>query len=425
MFVIFIFALSPLGCRKIVPDSTGVPAPRVIQPLRIGVSGDYPPFSRWLDGEEQPAGFSVDVARSYAASQGRPVEWVRFRWSALERNLEDRRFDLALSGVTVRSDRSIAGRVSLPLTTSGAVVLVEARSSLRSPSDLQRPGLSIAVNAGGHLERVARSLLTHAQIRATERNQWVLDRLGRDGVEAVMTDSLEAPIWQKQRPGLRAIGPLTRDRKAAWFPRTGEDEARRFDHWLLDAEAVGLLADLRRSHGLPRTPSASPLWALLASLDERLSLMIGVARAKNALGIEVEDRSREARVVDAALAAVRRSARRTGISAPDDAAIRRLFRAQIEAAKWIQQDWLDSRDPGPSLAIGSSRAKERADLDDRLRPALIFLGDRIAMLVVAAAHGHLTELPFAEVVDALTRHGLPEAHVHSLHDALVGIAIPD
>src|SRR5882724_3538783 len=45
--------------------------------LRVGTSGDYPPFS--IDGR----GFDVDVARELGRSLGVRIEWVRFRWPDL------------------------------------------------------------------------------------------------------------------------------------------------------------------------------------------------------------------------------------------------------------------------------------------------------------------------------------------------------
>jgi len=421
---ILFLGLWAVGCHEIESGPAADPVGDGTARLRIGTSGDYPPFSDWPAGQVEPRGFSVDVAQAYATSQNRSVDWVRFRWPELRDDLEKGRFDLALSGVTVRPDRSVAGRFSLPLTTSGAVVLVEAGSDLRSADDLLRPGLRLAVNAGGHLERVARALLVHAQIEPIAQNERVLDRLGRNGVAAVMTDTLEAPIWQAKRPGLLAIGPLTRDWKAAWFPKGGEALARDFDRWLLRAEASGLLPDLRAAHGLPENRTAHPARNLLASLDERLSLMVAVARAKQTLGREVEDLPREARVLESAAATVRRTAAREGSRPPDDEAIRRLYRAQIEAAKWIQRDWLESQDSAPAAANDSARATARAQLDDQLRPALIFLGDRIATLVVAASNRHLIDLRYEEVSQALSRHNLPEADLHALHDALVDVARP-
>ncbi len=392
----------------------------------MGTSGDYPPFSHWPPGAPQPEGFSIDVAKAFAREQGRRIEWVRFAWSDLRHDLEQDRFDLALSGVTVRPDRSVAGRFSLPLTTSGAVVLVEPGSALHTVEDLGSPGLAMAVNAGGHLEQVARQLFPEAGLEAVAENERVLDRLGREGVQAVVTDSLEAPIWQARRPGLRVIGPLTSDRKAAWFRRTlAENELRAFDDWLLRAERNGQLARLRARHGLPSTATAEPVAALLASLDERLSLMIDVARAKRTLAIAIEDRAREARVLDAATREVSHSAARRDARPLDLEAVRRFYAAQIEAAKWIQRTWLDSQALEPMDPDETARPAARVELDERLRPALLFLGDRIARLVVEASYeGRLATLSIDEIEAALVRHGLPPEELEAIHSALVEIAEP-
>lgn len=426
------------------------------RPLRVGTSGDYPPFSDWPTGANEPRGFSIDVARRYALDSGREIEWVRFRWPELAEDLAARRFDLALSGITVRPDRSIAGRFSLPLTTSGAVALVEQDSDLTQPSQLDAPEFGIAVNGGGHLERVARQLFPRARIEPSPRNDLVLPQLGQRGIRAVLTDTLEAPLWKATRPGLREIGPLTEDRKAAWFPippagelddlsegrapgPIREPEIRHFDRWLLAAEASGQLAAWRAAHRLPSTRTADPKHALLASLDDRLALMIDVARAKHTLGTPIEDRTREALVVEAALRNVDEAARQLGLEPPTPESVAPIFRAQIEAAKAIQRRWLESQ---PSQTIPpdeTARRAAQADLSERIRPALIDLGQRIASLLVVAAGSSpadpadptvqpdhertaLAGLSYAELCASLARHDLPEVHLRSLHTAVVTLS---
>ncbi len=400
--------------------------------LRIGTSGDYPPFSAWNeapgpDGRRaSPSGFSVDVARAYAADRQRRIEWVRFRWPELGANLEAGVFDLALSGITVRPDRSIPGRFSLPLATSGAVVLVPADSDLRTRADLDRGPLRLAVNAGGHLERVARRLFPRARIAAVAENAGVLPRLLNDEVDGVVSDSVEAPLWQRASTGrtLRMIGPLTRDHKAAWAPPSREALIRDFDRWLIEAEASDLLDRLRLRAGLARVATARPGASLLSSLDERLSLMPAVARAKRVLAIPIEDRAREERVLRSAAAAVVRAAAEADRKPPDPASIEALFRAQIEAAKWIQRQTLaDAPESTASTpdALDAMRREARQRLDRAIRPALIHLGDRIAMLIVASLDDRSPTPTLDDVARALARHGLPEPRLRILHCALTEI----
>lgn len=427
VFAWILLTLPLLGCPAQHSGEHGSPpspasAPRPV--LRVGSSGDYAPFSRWEAGDEtNPAvwtGFSIDIARAYAQTTERPLRPVRFQWPRLTTELGQDRFDLALSGITVRPDRSIAGRFSHPLTVSGAMILVEQASPNRSIEDLDDPEFAIAVNAGGHLERTARRLFSQARIEAVSDNHAVLDRLGTDGVVAVLTDTLEAPHWQARRPGLlRSIGPLTRDRKAAWFPVSNANEAAQFDDWLLDAERAGILATLRQRHGLPAVATCEPTAALLARLDERLSLMPEVARSKWIRGVAVEDAAREERVLAAAVTAVETAAERLGRPGPSRIAVLRLYRAQIEAAKAIQRRWIAGQDAraidGSALSAEQARAKAR--LEQEIRPALLFLGDRIADLVVRVADG--PDRPGVEALEqALGGHALPPEQMSALYEAI-------
>jgi len=408
-------SLSVIGCQA-PPNGSSIGT----QSLRVGTSGDYAPFSLNSAGKPngnfQTAGFSIDVARAFASHTGRRVEFVQFNWPKLSQSLAAEHFDFALSGITVRPDRSIAGRFSHPLTVSGAVVLTRTKSGLDCHEDLRRPGLTFAVNAGGHLERTTRALFPEAIVEAIPANHLVLDALDRNEVDAVVTDSLEAPIWLVRRAGLHEIGPLTRDRKAAWFPVNSRNEMERFDAWLLKAEASGELGALRAQHGLPQEQTALPGAALLARLDERLSLMIDVAKAKAVLGAAIEDLPREERVLDAAVASIRRASKASRDAAPSDTAVRRLYRAQIEAAKTIQRQWTAA--PHPITTKEQTPEAARRALDDEIRPALIYLGDRLAELLVQNMEEKAPAPNFDDLKQALGRHGLPERDLTAISDAL-------
>jgi cyclohexadienyl dehydratase len=410
--ILFSFMLSALGCLGGEDSPSGSLERRSApESIRVGTSGDYAPFSVWSREDAAPTGFSADVARAFAESEGVDIEWVRFRWPELLGDLAADRFDLALSGITLRPERSLAGLFSVPLTTSGAVVLVPASSEIggraRSALDLDAARLSLAVNAGGHLERVARDRFPHAQIEAVPDNDAVLGRLASGRVDGVVTDDIEAPHWQARLPGLQRIGPFTRDRKAALFQPDRTMLARRFDTWLLDAEAEGRLDRHRRRHGLPAARTALPETALLASLAERLALMPSVAEAKRILDRPVEDRAREEKVLSAAEQSVSEAADATGRGRPDPIVVRRLFRAQIEAAKWVQTRALEK--PASEYGNPSTPEQARRELEEALRPALIRIGDRIARLVVAIGDDPRPAIDRAAVDRALAGYDLPES----------------
>ena len=388
------------------------------QILRVGTSGDYAPFSIQsgrADAGWKPEGFDIEVARAYARDRGLQIEWVRFRWPNLVNDLEADRFDIAMSGVTVRPERSLAGRFSVPVATSGAVVLVPKGSRLRALGSLDDAGVRIAVNRGGHLERVTRAHFPRAQIIAVSNNQAVLATLAQDHADAVVTDTLEAPHWERQLPGVTRLGPFTRDTKAYLAGKNQGALATDLDTWLLQREADQTLEGLRRrSLGqLLARPPAEPVAALLAAIDERLDLMPGVAEAKRGAGGAVEDREREAIVIERALEAAQKARPAGDPRSVNAAALRALFRAQMEAAKDIQVAVLASPPPDD---VGKP-----ADLRAELRPALGRIGDRIAWLVVRLpANPNPTSLRKRTRL-ALAKHGLSDARLGEIADAIAGI----
>jgi len=410
---------APGAAPEAAASAAAAPAPAAAPSvLRVGTSGDYAPFSHAdPDAPDGLAGFDVELARRFAAERGVRIAWVRFRWPALADDLRAGRFDVALGGVTVRPERSALGRFTRPLAEAGAVLLVREGAGPASLEavDALGPRARLAVNAGGHLERAARARFPKAQLVAVPDNAAVPGLLARGAVDACVSDAIEAPRWLAGLPGARALGPFTRDRKAWWVRADLPALARELDAWLAAREADGTLARLRRARlGVAGAPaSAAPLPALLSALRERLELMPLVAEAKRGTRAPVEDRAREARVLDDAVAAARAAARARGVAAPPDAAVRALFRAQIEAAKAVQ---------AAVLAAPPVPGHPGLDLDAALRPALTRLGERIAELLVELPGG-LSEAAIRSGVDAeLALPGVPDAPRRALADALVQAA---
>jgi cyclohexadienyl dehydratase len=336
-------------------------------PLRVGTSGDYPPFSvRNADGSL--GGFDVAVALAYARDRGRRVDFVPFRWPELGERLLAGDFDVAMSGVTVRADRLVAGIMTSAVAQAEAVLMTRAD---RPRGDFDRPERTIAVNRGGHLERVARARFPRATLVAVDDNRRLPELLQGGQVDALVTDTLEAAIFGLTRAadgrdgaptpaadatagprnpargaytaGVPGDGPfviaarLGRDRKAYWLAPANAALAADLDAWLLAREQDGLLPELRVRHLGSPSLSAPPVESALAPavdglvdlVARRLMLMPSVAAAKRAAGLPIEDRAREAAVEEAAAG----RAAADGLAAPE---YRALIRAEIAAAKAVQ-----------------------------------------------------------------------------------------
>jgi chorismate mutase len=101
--------------------------------------------------------------------------------------------------------------------------------------------------------------------------------------------------------------------------------------------------------------------AVFERIGERLALMKAVAAWKQEHGVAVEDRAREAVVLENAT----EQAAKAGLAAET---AQPFFEAQIEAAKDIQRCWLSRWDAGAPLLDSP------ANLETEIRPKLLELG---------------------------------------------------
>jgi cyclohexadienyl dehydratase len=271
--------------------------------------------------------------------------------------------------------------------------------------------LRVAVNQGGHLERVARAHFQQAQVVAIADNAGVRRALAEGRVDAALTNTVEAPRWAEGLEGVEAVGPFTRDVVALYVNAAESRLAEDVDGWLLAQEAKGTLGRWRAEHlgaGAAELV-AQPVEALLAATAERLSLMPWVAAAKQQAGQPVEDLAQEAKVLKASREQVHQAAQAQGVPAPTDEALTRFFQAQMEAAKAVQR-----RAP---LAAGAPVPS----LEKELRPAVARISARMSTLVPRVPGGLEREATRRKARDWLATSGLTQEEMDGLADALVAL----
>jgi cyclohexadienyl dehydratase len=402
-----LFAFLALALAGLVAGCT--PPRPASQVLRVGSSGDYLPFS--VRDETGWDGFDIHVARRFAQDTGRRLEIVEFRWPALEMDLQANRFDVAMSGVTMRPWRALVGTFARPMARVGAMVLMRPGIAT-TLTELDTGANRIGVNQGGYLERVARRLFRRAEIVPIGDNRQLAAHLHGGAVDALVTDELEAPIFARAVPGAVAMGPLTHDRKAylARDPALADE----LDAWLREREIDGSLPALRARLLGPRwaTPpsaAASDLDALLAAIELRLAFMPAVALAKEQRGLPTADPEQEAAV----LARAREQARLVG--APPEHVVA-LFDALIAAARNVQDAY---------RATPASRRPpvETMDLEHEARPALAGISRTIVARAAAVARDEIGPVrpTAAMIADALDASLASTADRLSIAQAIVAL----
>jgi cyclohexadienyl dehydratase len=216
--------------------------------LRVGTTGDYPPFS--LEAAGRLTGADIELAQRLAASLGvRPV-FIRTRWSQLLPDLLAGRFDLALGGVSITPSRAQAAAFSEPYYSGGKTIIARCADAARfaSLAALDRPGVQLIVNPGGTNQQFVQSHVHHATVRMFADNRSIFAEIVAHRADVMITDEVEVRLQVQRHPALcRAMrGTLTQEHKAILMPK---DTAlvSAVDHWLQTELASGLPQSLIRS----------------------------------------------------------------------------------------------------------------------------------------------------------------------------------
>jgi cyclohexadienyl dehydratase len=178
--------------------------------LRVGMTGDYLPFTFLDKATQKFRGFDVDMAEALGKALGVKVEYVQTAWPQLMSDFEADKFDIAMGGVSITLDRQKKGLFSTPIMREGKTPIARCadKDKFATIADIDKPGTRVIVNPGGTNERFARANIKSAEIRVFGDNVAIFEEIAKGDADLMMTDASETRYQQKQHPGvLCAIHP--------------------------------------------------------------------------------------------------------------------------------------------------------------------------------------------------------------------------
>src|ERR1700750_1917950 len=127
--------------------------------LRVGMTGDYKPFTYLDKTTQQFSGFDVDMAEALGKALGVKVEYVATAWPKLMKDFEADQFDIAMGGVSITLDRQKKGYFSAPIMREGKTPIARCADVGKSQTiaAIDKKGPRVIVNPGGTNERFARA----------------------------------------------------------------------------------------------------------------------------------------------------------------------------------------------------------------------------------------------------------------------------
>jgi cyclohexadienyl dehydratase len=212
--------------------------------LRVGTTGDYAPFSSDAGGVLR--GLDIELARELAGELGLQPVFVPTSWPGLMADLRAHRFDLALSGITVTTERAREAAFSIAYLEDGKTAIARRADAPRfgSLAAIDQPGVRVIVNPGGTNERFVREHLRRAEILLHPDNRTIFAALAEGGADVMFTDGIEVRLQSRRDPRLGGTlaEPLTRAGKAVLLPRDAEWRGA-VDVWLGPLVTSGAVAE--------------------------------------------------------------------------------------------------------------------------------------------------------------------------------------
>ncbi len=160
--------------------------------LRVGTTGDYPPFSELDQATNTYKGYEIDVVTALAADLGVKLEFVPTSWDTLGAGIEADKYDVVASGVTMTLERLKSVAFSSPYLDTPLVPLILKKDDGKYAAwrDMDKEGVKLAVMAGTSAEESAKKNFAKAEIVPITAPALDYQELLAGRVDAAITDTV-------------------------------------------------------------------------------------------------------------------------------------------------------------------------------------------------------------------------------------------
>jgi cyclohexadienyl dehydratase len=224
MFAI-VFLLT--GCLSSQPSDDSLYAVKERGVLRVGTTGDYCPMSYLNPRTRAYEGFDTALTEDLAASLGVGIQYVPTTWPTLMQDTLDRKFDLAICGITITEARKEQALMTEGYLENGKTVLCRAEDAVKytSLAVINRPEVRVMENPGGLNEKFAREHLPDAKLTIHPVNEEIPALIASGRADVMITEVMEAAYYTGKDSRLAAPlldRPFTRGQLGVLLPPGNE-----------------------------------------------------------------------------------------------------------------------------------------------------------------------------------------------------------
>jgi ABC-type amino acid transport substrate-binding protein len=176
----------------------------------VGVSMDYPPFE-YIDSSYKADGFDIAMITALGEQMGFPMEVRNYAFNGLYNALLTGQIDIAISAITVTTERQQAMMFSNVYLTDTASALAPPGSSLVITSTYQLPAYRVGVQQGSVYDSymtktfVDPGMMPSTQLYRFINNDDLVANLSASKIDLALMDSETAQVYQ-QKNSLKMAG---------------------------------------------------------------------------------------------------------------------------------------------------------------------------------------------------------------------------
>jgi len=240
--VFIVVTLALFACGGALAQESRLDAIQKGGALRVCTPGDYKPFSV-AKPEVGFEGIDIDITRAMAKALGVEARFVKTSWPKLMDDFIEK-CDLAVGGISVTLERQKRAFFSEPYMINGKAPITRCENiqKFQTVADIDKPGVTVIENPGGSNEKFARANFKQAKIVIFDDNTRIFDEVLSGRADVMISESVEALVQQKMRPGLCAVNPtkpLQYGEMAYLLPRGDVVLKAWVDQWMHLAKASG------------------------------------------------------------------------------------------------------------------------------------------------------------------------------------------
>ena len=217
--------------------------------LRVGIALNAP----WVmhDAHGAPIGYSIDVARRFAASMGWKVRFVESTWARLLPGLRADQFDVVISGLAITPQRARYVQFTDPIREFDVTIMVNrGRLPRAGLAELRKIAhAKVAARKDQVTVEFARNALPDADILEIDDEEAAIAELRAGKIDAYVAEVPLLHLLEKAHPTqLRVLDndPITRTAHG-FAVRRGDAELRRIlEAWIVYESASGWLKERGR-----------------------------------------------------------------------------------------------------------------------------------------------------------------------------------